>query len=125
MAGAPQPAAHFRAHARRRVALVGTVRDPGRSGTLRVSVRDLGLGGAGIEWEARAAASFGQIAQGSRVQLEIMAPTLWDPLLLDGTVAWFHVGAFRASTRAGIAFEHKESATAIAVLQLLSAQAYL
>jgi hypothetical protein len=118
---------HFRAHARRRVDLDATLRgrDPaGAQGgvfTHDARVRDLGLGGACIEI-ADPDAFGGAESQGS-ITLEVMAPTLWDPLVLDGRVAWIRRIAGRP-TRAGVRFEHREPVALYALFQLLGAHLY-
>lgn len=124
---------HFRAHARRRVDLDATVR--GRDGAFShvARVRDLGLGGACLEIgdatgsqallaaEPRGAAGVEREAQ---VTLEVMAPTLWDPLTLSGRVAWVRRGVAGRPTRAGVRFEHRDPASLFALFQLLGAHMY-
>ena len=122
---------HFRAHGRRRVDLDATLRgrDGGFSHVARV--RDLGLGGACVELgevaptllpgEARPAVG---VEREAVITLEVMAPTLWDPLLLGGRIAWVRRGAAGRPTRAGVRFEHRESASLYALFQLLGAHVY-
>src|SRR5262245_22405219 len=106
--------AYFRVHERRRVDFPAKlcVHDGSRPGGLAsepwtrgpkrdVRVRDLGLGGAGIEIpegalspspidrQRRGLASEGPVIdQEMPVTLELLAPVLWDPLVLEGKVAW-------------------------------------
>ena len=122
---------HFRAHGRRRVDLDATLRgrDGGFSHVARV--RDLGLGGACVELgevaptllpgEARPAVG---VEREAVITLEVMAPTLWDPLLLGGRIAWVRRGAAGRPLRAGVRFEHRESASLYALFQLLGAHVY-
>ena len=125
---------HFRAHGRRRVDLDATLRgrDGGFSHVARV--RDLGLGGACVELgelgeasralltgEARSVAG---VEREATITLEVMAPTLWDPLLLGGRIAWVRRGAPGRPTRAGVRFEHREPASLYALFQLLGAHVY-
>jgi hypothetical protein len=123
---------HFRAHARRRVDLDATLRgrDGGFSHVARV--RDLGLGGACVEIgdPTGSAALLGREPRDARVEreapvtLEVMAPTLWDPLLLAGRVAWVRRGVAGRPTRAGVRFEHREPSSLYALFQLLGAHIY-
>lgn len=122
---------HFRAHARRRVDLDATLR--GRDGAFShaARVRDLGLGGACVEiGEGGAAALLGEaraaigVEREVSITLEVMAPTLWDPLLLGGRIAWVRRGAAGRPTRAGVRFEHREPASLFALFQLLGAHVY-
>lgn len=124
---------HYRAHARRRVDLDATLR--GREGGFsRVArVRDLGLGGVCLEigeptgsesllgGDARGAAG---IEREAAVTVEVMAPTLWDPLLLGGRIAWVRRGVAGRPTRAGVRFEHRDPASLFALFQLLGAHVY-
>jgi len=123
---------HFRAHSRRRVDLDATLR--GRDGAFAhlARVRDLGLGGACVEiGDAGAAGLLGGEARAAigverevSITLEVMAPTLWDPLLLGGRIAWVRRGSIGRPTRAGVRFEHREPASLFALFQLLGAHVY-
>jgi hypothetical protein len=114
---------HFRAHARRRVDLDATLR--GRDGAFShdARVRDLGLGGACVEIGDLHGGAAGVEREGV-VTLEVMAPTLWDPLLLTGRIAWVRRGAQGRPTRAGVRFEHREPGALYALFQLLGAHMY-
>jgi hypothetical protein len=128
---------HFRAHARRRVDLAATLR--GRDGGFHqdVRIRDLGLGGACIEvasadegplaklgGEARISTKPGALEREVAVTIEVMAPTLWDPLVLSGKIAWIRRGAQGRALRAGLRFEHREASALYALFQLLGTQGY-
>jgi hypothetical protein len=114
---------HFRAHARRRVDLDATLR--GRDGGFShdARVRDLGLGGACIEIADSNSGIVG-VDRERVVTLEVMAPTLWDPLLLGGRIAWVRRGTTGRPTRAGVRFEHREPGALYALFQLLGAHLY-
>ncbi len=121
---------HFRAHARRRVDLDGVLRLEGAkdkpSPTREVHIRDLGLGGAGVEISERPSDASGKALfdRDVPVVLEVTAPTLWDPLPLAGKVAWFRRGGGGRPARAGIRFEHREPGALYALFQLLGAHLY-
>lgn len=107
---------HFRAHGRRQVDLTASLQKPPVEGTQRIRIVNLSLGGACIE----GGESFGK---GASVMLEIVAPTLWDPLVLRGRVVWTSEPT-GPSPRAGLHFEHRESSLTFALYELLSAQGY-
>jgi hypothetical protein len=110
---------HFRAHARRRVDLDATLRAKDGAFAHEARVRDLGLGGACVELP-----DAGGVEREAPVVLEVMAPTLWDPLLLGGRIAWVRRGERARPLRAGVRFEHRDSAALYALFQLLGAQVY-
>jgi hypothetical protein len=110
---------HFRAHGRRRVALVAVLRSRAAEGSLDARVCDLGLGGAGLELESDAL----WLEAGAEISLEVMAPTRWDPLVVRGEIAWLETTPGGA-LRAGVRFELREAAPLYALFQLLGAHAY-
>ena len=55
---------------------------------------------------------------GAEVQLEVSAPSLWDPLVLKAKVAWLRAND-GTGTRAGLAFVHDAEAPLLALSQLL------
>jgi hypothetical protein len=112
------PREHFRAHARRRIDQHATVRSA--TGAHAARVRDLGLGGACLEVADPGAS----IDVGATLSIEITAPTLWDPLVLSGTVAWVRRGAVTRPLRAGLRFEHGDASMLYALFQLLGTRAY-
>jgi|HubBroStandDraft_6_1064221.scaffolds.fasta_scaffold764703_2 hypothetical protein len=122
---------HFRAHGRRRVDLDAIVRGKDGAFSHEARVRDLGLGGACIEI-AEAPALLGAearptalgVEREASVMLEVMAPTLWDPLTLGGRIAWVRRGVAGRPVRAGVRFEHREPASLYALFQLLGAHIY-
>jgi hypothetical protein len=58
------------------------------------------------------------------VTLEVTAPTLWDPLVLGGKVAWVGRATAGRATRLGVRFEHREASAVYALFQLLGAHAF-
>ena len=139
---------HFRAHERRRVDFPaklcvhdgsrvagGLASEPWTGGPKRdVRVRDLGLGGAGIEIpegalspspldrQRRGLASEAPIIDHEMpVTIELLAPVLWDPLVLEGKVAWIRRAGQGRPTRAGIRFEHREPSVLYGLFQFLGA----
>jgi hypothetical protein len=107
---------HFRAHGRRQVDLTASLQRPPVEATQRIRIVNLSLAGACIE----GGESFGK---GAWVMLEIVAPTLWDPLILRGRVVWTSEKP-GPSPRHGLHFEHHEAALTFALYELLSAQDY-
>jgi hypothetical protein len=132
---------HFRAHARRRGELGAVLRSPMSVSRQDVRIRDLGLGGVCIEVPeveaivppareqgrapiAAARALPVTLEREVSVTLEVLAPTLWDPLVLAGKIAWIRRGAPGRTTRAGVRFEHREPSALYALFQLLGAHGY-
>jgi hypothetical protein len=113
---------HFRTHARRRVDLRATIRT--RDGAWQeVTIRDLGLGGACVEVVETARPAV-PLEREVALTLEVTTPSLWDPLNLRGKIAWVRRGNAGRPARAGIRFEHRESAAVFALFQLLATQAF-
>jgi hypothetical protein len=113
---------HFRTHARRRVELRATVRS--RDGGLQeVTIRDLGLGGACVEVVDTPRPTV-PLEREATLVLEVITPSLWDPLTVRGKIAWIRRGSAGRPARAGIRFEHRESAAVFALFQLLATQAF-
>lgn len=102
---------HFRALGRRTVSLRGTLEATGSGVRGSVRVVDLGLGGARVTLELPP-------RPGTPVRLAVEAPHRWEPLTLDGHVAWVDDG------EAGIAFQTESGATLRALVELLGADAY-
>lgn len=105
----------FRAHARRAVRLRALVTHIEAGWQRHGWVADLGLGGACIVVDAALYAN-------ERVSLSFVAPTLWDPLVVRGRVAW--TADAGRETRAGLAFEHKSAAAVFALFELVATMAY-
>ena len=129
---------HFRAHSRRRVDLDAILRAQTGSFSHAATIRDLGLGGASIELadpgsavaeiqaigRADARPSLVGVEREALVILEVMAPSLWDPLALAGKVAWIRRGLQGRPWRAGIRFDHREPSALNALFQLLGTHMY-
>ncbi|WP_437283799.1 PilZ domain-containing protein [Sorangium sp. So ce406] len=114
---------HFRVHARRRVDLGATLRDRQSIEEHGVRIRDLGLGGAGIELsEAQLASEL--LDREAPVMLEVATPNLWDPLSLRGRIAWIRRGAAGRPARAGVRFEHHDAGALYALYQLLGSERF-
>ena len=109
------PRAHFRAFARRLVALDGAVSaDEGWSQDVRVI--DLGLGGARLSLVQA-------IPRGTALELAITAPQLWDALVIHAEVVWVAIQD-DAHARIGVKFKHSSGAILRALTELLDTTAY-
>jgi hypothetical protein len=126
---------HFRAHGRKSVSLPARLRDERASFTETARIKNLGLGGACVEVffdslgkPSELPTSWSKEAEVLRVDaallLEVVAPTLWDPLLLRGRVAWLKRSSKEAPTRFGLRFEHQEEGSLFALFQLLGAHSF-
>jgi hypothetical protein len=129
---------HFRAHARRRVDLDAILRGQTGAFSHAATIRDLGLGGASLELadpvpaaagiaavlRAEARSSLVGIEREVLVILEVMAPSLWDPLALAGKIAWVRRGLQGRPWRAGVRFDHREPSALNALFQLLGTHMY-
>lgn len=106
---------HFRAHGRREVDLPATLRHRAGSWRKRARVVNLSLGGACLETSEL-------VEPGIRITIEILVPTLWDPLVLEGRVVWVrHVAEV---ARMGVEIEHRGGGPLLALLELLGAHVY-
>ncbi|HKQ70515.1 MAG TPA: PilZ domain-containing protein [Polyangiaceae bacterium] len=106
---------HFRAHGRRPIDLRASILRPSSESVQPIRIVDLSLAGACIE-------SSSPVVTGSWVNVEILAPSLWDPLVLRGHVVWSRPASLKS--RAGLSFEHTDPSLALALFELLSAQGY-
>lgn len=113
-AGGEAPRDHFRRHERRLVKIPGMLRDRSGGFGWRVQVADLGLGGAGVE-----AGAVEAVLPGHPIVLEIVAPTLWDPLTVRGSVAWI-----APSGRLGVRFDYDDSDLVVAVFEVLGVEGF-
>ena len=105
---------HFRAHARRRVDLSASLRRQPHHGDEKIRIIDLSLAGACVEVDP-------PLKPGMRVRVQIVAPTLWDPLIVPCRTVW---SGAPSTLRSGLAFEHNESSLVFALFELLEAHAY-
>ncbi len=107
---------HFRAFARRLVALDGTV--SGEDGwSQNVRVIDLGMGGARLSLTQA-------IPVGTALDLSITAPHLWDALVIHTEVVWVAIQDGARATRVGVRFNHSSGATLRALTELLDSTVY-
>jgi hypothetical protein len=93
----------------------------------QATVENIGLGGAriavNVDWP---------LAQGDAVTLSFTAPTLWDPLVLGGRVAWATAAAVPStpgpqlggSRAAGVAFDHRATDAVFALYELIVTLGY-
>src|SRR5437868_1877694 len=81
-----------------------------------IRIVNLSLGGACIE-------AAEPVPVGASLALEIVAPTLWDPLVLKARVVWSRNDR-GLPARAGLSFEHTDAARAFALFELLGAHDY-
>jgi hypothetical protein len=107
---------HFRAHARHRVDLDGRLR-LGGDASYAVRLRDLGLGGACVEL-VDAAPPPALDVEGP-IALEVTAPSLWDPLIVPGKVAWLRRVKPERRLRVGVRFELREVGALRGILKLI------
>jgi hypothetical protein len=111
------PLAHFRALARRQVRLKGTLASSDGSWERAVRIINLGLGGACV-------ALLEQLPIGTVVQLSIIAPHLWEPLVLTAEVAWARAEIHATEAEMGLRFEHPEGPTLRQLTELLETHQY-
>ncbi len=107
----------FRAHARRKVRLRVVVWHPRAGWQREAEVGDLSVGGACL-------LAKDALAVGDRVTLSFVAPTLWDPLAIQGRVAWVGASSLAEPLRAGVAFEARDPSALLALFELLGSLAY-
>ena len=108
---------HFRALARRSVNLGATVIAGGGSWQRTGRIVDLGLGVARV-------ALPDTVPVGSPVALVIDAPHLWDPLRVDGAIAWVSEATNGASAQLGVRFRPSSGALLRTLTELLEAAAF-
>ncbi len=123
---------HFRIHGRHEVDLSAVVEQDDHpddrhaagdsshegpsGGGPRSRIVNLSLGGACVEVAV-------PLSTGAALTLEILAPTLWDPLVLRGRVVWSRADR-GAPLRAGLCFEPTSPSRAFALFELLGAHRY-
>jgi hypothetical protein len=118
--------APFRAHARRAVRIEALVTHLQAGWQQRAAVENIGLGGARVVVDR-------PVAAGDALSLSFTAPTLWDPLVLRGQVAWVGrppvaqaaVAQAAAGPRpVGVAFDHKATDAVFALYELIVTLGY-
>jgi hypothetical protein len=113
--GTRAPLAPFRAHARKTVRIASVVTHTQAGWQEQAVVEDVGLGGARIKVE-------NSLSVGDVVTISLTAPTLWDPLVLHGRVAW--VMANGGGRAAGVAFENRATDAVFALYELIVTLGY-
>jgi hypothetical protein len=99
-----------------------------RTGAARqATVIDLSLAGAGVETEE-------PLASGDRLSLTVSTPTMWDPLVVEGVVAWARpprpsldldaFGRTRAVARAGIVFDYAAPSVVLSMFEMIATLGY-
>ena len=109
---------HFRAHARKGISLAGALRAAASDMNWHRDMRviDLGLGGARVE-------TSDSVPAGTRVELVLDTPHLWDPLTLSGAVAWER-SLEAGGAELGVRFEHATGGSVRTLSELLEAEAF-
>ena len=107
-----EAAPRFRAHARRKVRLRVIVWHPRAGWQREAEVVDVSLGGVCLALNE-------SLAEGDRVTVSFVAPTLWDPLSMHARVAWIGRGTRLDAARAGLTFEPKDPASVLALFELI------
>ncbi len=105
-------AAHFRLHGRRPVAIHAQVSHTTAGWERSLRVVDLALGGACLEL-------MDDVAVGELLRVSFITPDRWDPLVLIAKVAWTEIGADGVVKKGGVAFEHVNGESAVALLLLI------
>ncbi len=108
----------FRVHERRPLQLVVTLRANAQYEASWVGHSvDLGMGGACVELPTPF-----PLAMDQPVCLELTSPTLWDPLLLDGALAWIAFPQGGRIARVGVRFLRLDPASLLALFDTLTAR---
>jgi hypothetical protein len=102
----------YRIHGRRKVNLRVVVWHPRAGWQREADVHDVSLGGACVSLNET-------LAEGDRVTISFVAPTLWDPLSMNARVVWVGPGTRIDAGRAGVRFEPKDAATVFALFELV------
>jgi hypothetical protein len=103
--------AHFRLRSRRSVRLPARIAARGSGIALDTRVVDLGLEGACIELPA-------PVETGDPVLLTVDLPGLWDPLALEGVVAWTAPPSPDRQARAGVRFSSPSGQALLLIAEL-------
>jgi len=121
MPDSPLPS-YFRSLSRQPVSLPGALRGTAPEAIWNRDVRvvDLGLGGACVEFS-------GALPPGpAEVELVLDTPHLWDPLTLNGAIAWSRAlpDAEGDAVMLGVRFEHASGGVLRTLTELLEAEAF-
>lgn len=99
------------------MALLARLSSPEQGWELEARVVNLGLGGACMELGER-------LTPEARVRLSLDSPSLWDPLHLDGRVAWSDPGVEDQPARVGMKFDHGAGPRLNALVELMGTDGY-
>jgi hypothetical protein len=103
---------HFRAFARQSVSLTATVMSADGTWHRPARIKNLGIGGACIELME-------VVPQGTTLRIQIIAPSMWDPLIVGAEVAWARADPEGRHAQIGVSFEPQSGAVLAQVLELL------
>jgi hypothetical protein len=107
----------FRAHPRRKVRLRVVVWHARAGWQREAEVTNLSIGGACVR-------ATEPLAPGDRIALSFVAPTLWDPLVVQGRVAWVGPATHVEPPRAGVCFDARDPSALFALYELMGTLAY-
>ncbi len=120
------PRDHFRTHGRIPVQIDAFLRQQADL-VLAVTIRDLGFGGAGLDFAdpilrppTQALSLPADLVAGAPIVLEVVAAVLWDPLHLPGRIVWsVQDVASGRPTRAGVRFDPLGATTLMSLFEVL------
>ncbi len=92
--------------------LEATLWHPGSTEPAAAKVLNLGLGGAGVTCPV-------MLRQEDSVMLTLLSPTLLDPLVAAGRVAWVQVPDRPGLIYAGVAFDMPDRGSLLTLFQLI------
>ena len=104
-------------HARRPVSLPAGVHATDETWQEEASITDLGLGGAGLMLRR-------VLLVDTPVRMYLVAPSLWDPLEVEGLVRWAGRPDRQQTTRLGVQFNPTSGQQVRALLDLIASTAY-
>lgn len=112
------PPGHFRAFERRSIQLTASLRRKDAAPSIAARTVNIGIGGVCLELES------GAPTLRSEVVVEILAPSLWDPLVLRGEVIWENPAPSRGRTRVGVQFAHDAGAALFSLFEVLNTHGF-
>jgi hypothetical protein len=102
----------FRVHERREVRLSAAVLHLTDGWRADGRVTNVSLGGACLELPR-------PVNDGAELRVEVIAPSLWDPLGLRARVMWSYFPEGHATGKLGIAFDHDDGPSVLALFELI------
>ena len=108
---------HFRMLARRPVSLPADVLALDGTWREEASITDLGLGGAGLMLRR-------VLSVGTQLRVFLVAPSLWDPLEIEGVVRWAGRPDRQQTNRLGVQFNPTSGQQVRALIDLIASTAY-